>query len=282
MGRETLQRLHKELRRSIKSTRRRRNLQPDSKYGRWLPEHRHNVDQVPLPFVIGQERTYENYGSKQVWVSQPSFGFDKRQATLQLCIKASGSQTVKPAIVFRGKGKINQQEKLQYDKDIDVYFQPSAWMDEELNLQWVRMTLIPALESDNQEKVLFADNVGFQLSQQFHDICRSKINTVVYMLPANYTDKVQPIDAGCGMMMKKKIGEAMERWLEDETKLELWHDKISAGRRRVLMTKWTGEAWREIREDQEFFTKLFAKTGCLMTVDGSGDEKIQPQGLYIF
>eukprot|EP00794_Sanderia_malayensis_P013396 gene13396-14769_t len=160
MGRETLQRFHKELRKSLKSTRRRRKLQPDSKYGRWFPEHRHN---------------------------------------------------------------------------------PSAWMDEELNLQWVRMTLIPALESDNQEKVLFADHVGFQLSQQFHDICRSKINTVVYMLPANHTEKVQPIDAGCGMMMKKKIGEAMERQLEDETNLELWHDKLSGGRRRVLMTKWTGD-----------------------------------------
>jgi len=49
--------------------------------------------------------------------------------------------------------------------------------------------------------------------------------------------------------------------------------------RRVLMTKWTGEAWREIREDKEFFTKLFEKTGCLITVDGSGDSKIQPQGL---
>ena len=50
------------------------------------------------------------------------------------------------------------------------------------------------------------------------------------------------------------------------------------------MTKWTCEAWRELGEDKEFFTKLLEKTGCLITVDGSGDEKIQPQGLkdYVF
>ena len=157
-------------------------------------------------------------------------------------------------------------------------------MDEELNLQWVRGTLIPVLKSDDEEKVLFADNVCFQLSKEFHDICRRKINTVVYMLPAHHTDKVQPIDAGCGMMMKKKIGEAMERWLENKANLELWHDKISAKMRRVLMTKWTGEAWRDLKEDKGFFTKLFEKTGCRMTVDGSEDEKIQPQGLkeYVF
>ena len=41
------------------------------------------------------------------------------------------------------------------------------------------------------------------------------------------------------------------------------------------MTKGTGEAWRDPREDMEFFTKLFEETSCLMmTVDGSGDEKI--------
>ena len=34
-----------------------------------------------------------------------------------------------------------------------------------------------------------------------------------------------------------------------------------------------------LREDKEFFTKYFEKTACLMTVDGSGDEKIQPHGL---
>ncbi len=84
-GRETIQKFHRELRKALKSTRRRRKLQVDSKYGRWLPEHRYNVDQVPLPFVIGQEKTYETCRSKQVWVSQPSSGLDKRQ----LCIKAS-------------------------------------------------------------------------------------------------------------------------------------------------------------------------------------------------
>ncbi len=66
--------------------------------------------------MIGQEKTYETGGSKQVWVSQPSSGLDKRQATLQLCIRAYGSQRVEPAIVLRGKGNITEDEKLKYDK----------------------------------------------------------------------------------------------------------------------------------------------------------------------
>ena len=67
-----------------------------------------------------------------------------------------------------------------------------------------------------------------------------------------------------------KIGEAMERWLTAEAHFEvwLWHNKITARFRRESMTKWTGETWREIKEDNGFFIKLFKKLGCLMTVDG--------------
>ena len=51
-----------------------------------------------------------------MWVSQPSSGLAKRQATLQLCICAEGQQNFKPAIVFRRKGNVNADEKAEYDE----------------------------------------------------------------------------------------------------------------------------------------------------------------------
>ena len=113
-------------------------------------------------------------------------------------------------------------------------------MDEEINMQWRNDTLIPGIGDDKEEKVLFADNVSFQQSQKFHETCRDEINTTVYMLPENHTDKIQPVDAGCGRIMKVKIGEALERWLEEKDNLEKWHDRLSAKERRILMTQWTG------------------------------------------
>ena len=41
-------------------------------------------------------------------------------------------------------------------------------------------------------------------------------------------------------MFKTKMGEEMDKWLESEDNLELWHDKLSARERRILMTKWAG------------------------------------------
>ena len=72
---------------------------------------------------------------------------------------------MKPALIFRGKGRVATEEKEKYDKRVDVYFQQDVWMDEEINMQWVQGTLIPIIGNDKEEKVLFADNVRFQQSQ---------------------------------------------------------------------------------------------------------------------
>ena len=276
-GRETIQQFHRDLRKAVQSKRRSERPIEDNTYGRRSPKNRLNVDQVPLPFVVDQDKTYEIAGSNQVWISQPGSGLDKRQATLQLCIRAEGQQTVKPAIIFRGRGNIPTEERDNYDNDVDVYFQVNAWMDTEINMRLTNHTLHNGL-ADDPTKVLFADNFGSQLQQGFHEACR-EMNTIVYLLPDNHTDKVQPVDAGFGKAMKQKIGEAMQIWFEKEENLEMWLGKISAKDRRTLMTQWTGHAWRELSARHEFIRKLFEKTGCLITADGSHDDKIRPQGL---
>lgn len=80
-------------------------------------------------------------------------------------------------------------------------------------------------------------------------------------------------------MLKNKIGQEMDKWLEEKDNLELWHDKITARQRRILMTKWAGAAWRVLVKDRDFSKRLFQKTGCLITIDGSDDDMIKPQGL---
>ena len=57
------------------------------KWGRFQPEQRLNVDQVPLPFAIDRKTIpKERRGSHKVWVSNPASGLEKRQCTLQLSI----------------------------------------------------------------------------------------------------------------------------------------------------------------------------------------------------
>ena len=116
---------------------------------------------MPFPFVVDQGAIYDTVGNKQVWVSKPSSGLDKRQATLQLCIRTEGDQNVKPALVFRGKGNVSSVEKDSYDERVDVLFQQNAWMDEEVDMQWYSKTLFPGVGNSEQEKVIFNNLKSF-------------------------------------------------------------------------------------------------------------------------
>ena len=61
----------------------------DSKWGRFKPIERLNVDQSPLPFVVHGKKTYEYIPageglSYNTWISQPGSRLDKRQCSPQI------------------------------------------------------------------------------------------------------------------------------------------------------------------------------------------------------
>lgn len=264
-----------------------RNDGYDEKWGRFVPLQRYNVDQCPLPFVFSGNRMYEHYDDGvdqnrvKVWISQPGAGLEKRQCTLQICIRAEGEQP-RIAVIFRGKGFVGQDERLSYHPDVDVYFQPNAWADTKFSVEWAEKTLAPVVK-DTERFVLFCDNLSCQKSNEFKEAVSSKKGIVWYGLP-NTTDLWQPIDSGPGYLVKVLVKQSQSRWLEDDENSELWygHSKgFSAKDRRILITRWVGEAWKKFcsAEYDEFRLKCWQKTGCLITADGSDDHLIQPEGL---
>ena len=49
--------------------------------------------------------------------------------------------------------------------------------------------------------------------------------------------------------------------------MDKWQKTISARERRVLLTKWAGEAWQDPNENYPTLRrKFFEKTGCMMEV----------------
>ena len=274
----TLQNFHRQLKKDVNSGRGRDGGIKDKVWGKWLPGACYGVDQVPLPFIVEQDTTYETTGSTSVWVAQPGSGLDKRQCTLQLCIRPSDSQPVPAAIIFRGKGRVKVEELKSYDPRVHVFWQKNGWMDKKVALQWVEKTFSPAVDKSH-ENVLFLDNLSCQCSEEFTLNCWRKANTVVYPLPPSSTDKVQPIDAGEGRQMKRLIGEQLDEYLEDDENLEAWcGESYSASKRRIMITEWVGTAWSRMSKYRAYRQRLFEKTGLLMTADGSGDKLINPQG----
>ena len=101
-----------------------------------------HVDQVPLPFASSCRTTLNPKGAVSCRIAGVNTsGLEKRQATLQLWICASGDhQVIKPTIIFRGPAHKGPRTKVPWAeeealyaslKSIRVAFQSKAWADGE-------------------------------------------------------------------------------------------------------------------------------------------------------
>ena len=186
--------------------------------------------------------------------------------------------------IFRGTGKrIKASEKSAYHKAVDIFWQPNAWADTEVSCEWVSKTLKPAVPK-NEEFVLICDNLVSQVAEEFKKSVRS-INGIVWFGLPGATNIWQPIDAGYGYVLKKLTAKAQDEWLEIEENIDLWYGnsekKLTVSDRRILITQWVGQAYEMLQHPDydHFRRRCFEKTGCLLTADGSEDDKVQPEGL---
>lgn len=161
----------------------------DSKYGRFIPENRYNVDQVPCPFGLSDDKTIEEKGTKTVQIRGcSSIDTEKRMCTLQVLIRARGEQP-KLAIIFRGKGRYLAQEREYYDKRVDVYAQNKAWADRNFSVEWATNTFVNHIKERQRNEgtlprtILFCDNLDSQVHIDFLNVLKS-IGASRYLLVA--------------------------------------------------------------------------------------------------
>ncbi len=213
----------------------------DPRWGRFLPTHRFNLDQVGLPFVGALGPTFEFVGTPKVQVKTQAEGLSKRQATIQLCFGPAPPGTGvanKVCIIFRGTGqRVSAVEKRAYDPRVVVQFQPKAWMDRAVALDWIERVWKPLKESlpSDSEALLFLDNLDAHCHDDFLVKLRST-GSLARFFPPGCTDIVQPVDAGAGALLINLYTAEQDKWLDIEANLELWESaKMSASQRRVLM-----------------------------------------------
>ena len=103
----------------------------------------------------------------------------------------------------------------------------------------------------------------------------------------NTTDLWQVVDAGVAQLLKVLIRLEQELWLEDDSNADKWYghteekNGFTAEDRRILITTWAGEAWKKLTSPkyEALLRKCWERTGCLITADGSEDDKIKLEGL---
>jgi hypothetical protein len=249
------------------------------KYGRFPAHLMFAMDQVPIPFSISSKYTLNMKGHR-CWTALPGeAGLDKRQMTLQLTIRASGKQVVKPVLILRGEGFVEQSE-LDYYKtltNIDVVFQANAWADERVCLDYLLSFRKATVELG--EVLLGMD----RHSAQYTDACQQFMHFFrIFALytPPDCTDVVSPVDDNVGQYFKRRMGEKFDD--EHEEMQDVWGAELSASDRRMLMCKWASEVWQEICDDEErcetLIRRAFVRCGFLVAKDGSENDLIELDG----
>ncbi|RPB06019.1 hypothetical protein L873DRAFT_15434 [Choiromyces venosus 120613-1] len=104
-----------------------------------------NLDETPIPFEYLEGKTYNPIGGKTIWAKSTQNSWDKRQASLVLCVFADGVPRVPPMIIFRGKGTRLGREKEKYHAGVEVEFNEKAYMNDQLFLQYIENHLVPTL-----------------------------------------------------------------------------------------------------------------------------------------
>ena len=136
-------------------------------------------------------------------------------------------------------------------------------------------TLKPSVEG---RFVHFLDNLEGQIAEEFKKEVANASGVCWYGLPGA-TGIQQPIDAGYAELPKVKVRQANYKWLDSHENADKWSgedNQFTASERRILITQWLGEAYNALVDERydRFRREIFERTGCLLTVDGSGDDSV--------
>lgn len=105
--------------------------QTDPVFGRFSPDRHWATDQIPISLSHPRKRSLNPKGQPCRISSVVRKALARRQATIQLTIRAQGEQIVPPVVILSGKGLRLSHEELQcmLGLEVEVYYQPKAWCD---------------------------------------------------------------------------------------------------------------------------------------------------------
>ena len=132
------------------------------------------------------------------------------------------------------------------------------------------------------KRILGLDNWTCQSGDDFQDMAK-KFKIKLAYTPGDTTDAGLAVtDNGPGNEIKKRVTGKYKKDLESsEERLNAWKNgKVSAAERRILFTKWLGEAWEDYSTNcQNEITAAFKKAGMYNDMDGLENHLVKLPGL---
>ena len=153
--------------------------------------------------------------TKRLHLHTTMSSWDKRRATLQLCVFADGLFRVKPLLIFHSPSSVTRyEERLSYSPEVEVDFNPSKYSNDDIILHWIRqiyrnsgVDIKPS--SYPEPRLLCIDSLTKQGKEVIiHEL--TKLAVVTSVVPENCSNFVEPLKAAIVYPFLTRLAELAE------------------------------------------------------------------------
>ena len=182
-----------------------------------------NWDQTGIHLVPVSEWTMEKQGTKNIIVTGVD---DKRQITLVMAATMTGC-FLHPQILYEGK-TTRCHPSVKFPEGWDVSHMANHWSNETSMIQYLQKLVIPFLKSKRKKLGLPASQPALaifdvfkgQQTDYFKEVLQTN-NIRFVVVPANCTDKLQPMDLAINKPLKDAMKRKFQTWYAKEMQQQL-------------------------------------------------------------
>jgi hypothetical protein len=161
-------------------------------------------------------------------------------------------------------------------------FNPKAWSNADLILEWIKhmytpsskYPLFPRYSTTRPPRLLCLDVFSGQKTKEVINSFKA-LKCTTSFIPGGTTGFIQVCDTVINKSLKDRIEELADQYI-DENEREWVEGKYSVSQRRVLLTRWVGQAWEDMHaQDSDMIRQAFVQVGLGLPIDGSRDHEIK-------
>ena len=231
-----------------------------------------NWDQTGLSIIPTGNWTMHKTGAKVVPIAHSD---DKRQITAVLAANAMGKY-LPPQLIYKGK-TMRCHPDVTFPPGWDIWHTDNHWSNEDTIKRYLKKIIIPFVNRKRKELGLQVNYPALAIYDGFRGqttdaifSLRATHNICTVQIPANCTDKLQPLDIAINKPMKDRLRANFQSWYAKEVSKQLKTSSVkevkvdvNLGVVKIPSAKWIMEAWKEMETKPQMVVNGFRKAGIL-------------------
>ncbi len=214
-----------------------------------------NWDHTGLNYVPVSKWTMAEEGSKRVEIVGLD---DKRQITAVFGCSMRGD-FLPPQIIYSGKTP-RCLPSVKFADNWHITYTANHWANEETSLAYIEKILTPYVNQKRRELSLDIQHPALVIFDRFKGQCTSSVllalekqNFLIVVVPANCTDRLQPLDVSLNKSAKEFLRRKFHEWYADQVRLQLQNceDESSHVDLKLSVIKPLGATW--LKELYDYF-----------------------------